>query len=115
MYFNVSADPEFITIRSATPGPGTYDEVIRMTRTGNSPVSTINNSRAQNWSPSKQRFAPDNMSMRDTPGPGQYTPSDCVSGNYLLSTIKNNGSIRMVPDVKPGRLRKQTHIPKLGK
>ena len=92
----MTIDPEFITIRSATPGPGTYDDVIRMTSNGQSPVSTVNNSKAANWSPSKQRFAPDNMSMRDTPGPGQYTPADCVSGNYLLSTIKNNGSMRMV-------------------
>ena len=69
---------------------------------GNSPLSTISNSRAANWSPSKSRFAPDNLSTKDVPGPGQYTPVDCVSGNYILSTIKNGGSMRMVKELKPG-------------
>lgn len=48
-----SIDPEVISIRSNTPGPGTYDEVICISKHGNSPVSTIGNSRAANWSPSK--------------------------------------------------------------
>ena len=43
--------------------------------------------------------------MRDTPGPGQYTPADCVSGNYVVSTFKNGGCIRMIRDLKPGRTR----------
>ena len=63
-------DPEVITIRSNTPGPGTYDDILCMSKRGQSPISTVSNSRAANWSPSKVRFGPDNMSMRDTPGPG---------------------------------------------
>ena len=93
--------------------PGTYEQVIQITKYGQSPVSTISNSRAANFSPSKQRFPPDNHSTRDMPGPGQYTPSDCVSGNYVLSTIKNGGSIKMIRDTKPGRTR--ARIPKIGK
>jgi len=85
-----------MTIRSNTPGPGTYDDILCMSKRGQSPISTVSNSRAANWSPSKVRFGPDNISMRDTPGPGQYTPIDCHSGNYVLSTIKNGGSMKMV-------------------
>lgn len=108
-------DPEVITKRSNIPGPGTYEEVICITKYGQSPLSTISNSRAANWSPSKQRFAPGNQSMRDTPGPGQYTPSDCVSGNYVLSTTRNGGSIKMIRDTKPGRARSRHCVPKIGK
>lgn len=77
-----------------------------MTRDGRSPVSTVSNSKAAQWSPSKQRFPPGNQAMRDTPGPGQYTPSDCVSGNYVVSTFKNGGCIRMIRDTRQkGRVR----------
>ena len=114
IYLSVT-DPENITIKSNIPGPGTYEDVIRITKYGQSPVSTIANSKAANWSPSKQRFAPDNRAMRNTPGPGSYTPSDCVSGNYVLSTTKNGGSIKRIRDTKPGRTRARHCVPKIGK
>ena len=103
--FLSTSDPEIITQRSNVPGPGTYEEVIQITKDGRSPVSTVSNSRAAQWSPSKKRFPPGNQAMRDTPGPGQYTPSDCVSGNYVVSTFRNGGSIRMIRDTRPGRTR----------
>jgi hypothetical protein len=51
-------------------------------------LSTIKNSKAANWSPSR-RF---NMRRAsDTPGPGVYNPSDYQNGHYLLSNFKTHG------------------------
>jgi hypothetical protein len=62
-------------------------------------ISTISNSRAANWSPSKNRFVDETRHRKDLPGPGVYNPSD-YSGNfgYILSTNKNRGSVKIKLD-----------------
>jgi hypothetical protein len=56
-------------------------------------LSTVPNSKAAAWSPSKNRFY--NSRMSDTPGPGGYNPSDYSQGVYLLSNFKNHGTHQM--------------------
>jgi len=94
----MNIDPEVLSQRSNTPGPGTYNEVIRLDKYGRSHVSNIVSSKAAAWSPSKNRFPAENMSLRGMPGPGNYDPADCVGGAYLLSTNRNAGSIKMRRD-----------------
>ena len=91
-------DPEVLSQRSNTPGPGTYNEVIKLDKYGRSHVSNIVSSKAAAWSPSKNRFPGENTSLRGLPGPGNYNPTDSVGGSYLLSTNKNVGSIKMRRD-----------------
>lgn len=43
----------------------------------------------------KKRFIDENRHKRDIPGPGNYNPSDYSGGQYLLSTNKNLGSIKI--------------------
>ena len=63
-------------------------------------LSTIENSRAAAWSPSKKRFSDDMRHKRDIPGPGDYHPSDQISGTsqYLLSNFKSYGTRKYMPD-----------------
>jgi hypothetical protein len=63
-------------------------------------LSTIENSRAAAWSPSKKRFVDDLRHKRDIPGPGDYHPSDQISGTsqYLLSNFKSYGTRKYMPD-----------------
>lgn len=63
-------------------------------------LSTLPNSRASVWSPSKsKRFKAELSSVNDNPPPGTYNPSDMDSqnGNYILSNFKTLGTKRMVP------------------
>jgi len=50
-------------------------------------LSTIPNSIAANWSPSKKRFNDESKHVKDVPGPGNYDLTDGLSANgrYLLS------------------------------
>ena len=56
------------------------------------------NSRAANWSPSKQRFIDVNRRSRDMPGPGAYNPSDVDStqGGYITSNFRNTGNVKFI-------------------
>lgn len=92
-------EPINTSIKNNVPGPGTYGQGIEINKYGKYSISTVANSRAANWSPSKKRFIDENRHLRDIPGPGVYNPSD-YSGNmgYILSTNKNSGSIRMRKD-----------------
>jgi len=66
-------------------------------------LSTVRNSGAQNWSPSKgTRFK--DSELRDAvnhPPPGTYNPSDRDSsnGNYILSNFKTLGIKRFHPKI----------------
>lgn len=64
-------------------------------------LSTIENSRATKWSPSKQRFTDADYYRRGTPGPGNYNPSDYNSSNgmYITSKFRNRGSIQYRADI----------------
>lgn len=57
-------------------------------------LSTIPNSRAQNWSPSKRRFEDEQKATKEVPGPGNYDLTDSLSANgrYLLSKYKSYGT-----------------------
>ena len=59
------------------------------------------NSRAQNWSPSKNRFLDQSRRSRDQPGPGAYNPSDMDSnaGSYIVSNFKNTGNVKFIKPV----------------
>jgi len=53
--FNPS-DTGNMMIKKNVPGPGTYGEVIEINKYGVYNVSTIENTRAAAWSPSKNRW-----------------------------------------------------------
>lgn len=63
-------------------------------------LSTIENSKAAAWSPSKKRFDESEYKhKRSVPGPGNYNPSDYNgSGQYLLSNFKSYGVRKYIPD-----------------
>ena len=79
-----------ISIKKNTPAPGQYGRGIEINPLGLYCVSTISNSKAAAFSPSKHRFQPERPSV--TPGPGVYNPSDYTNGHYLTSNFKNRGS-----------------------
>ena len=56
------------------------------------------NSRAANWSPSKNRFIDANRRSKDMPGPGAYNPSDIDSsqGGYIVSNFRNTGNVKFI-------------------
>jgi hypothetical protein len=82
-----------ISIKKNTPAPGTYGRGIEINSTGNYCLSTIPNSRAAAWSPSKSRFIHSRPSV--SPGPGVYNPTDYNNGNYVLSQFKSGGITTM--------------------
>ena len=64
-------------------------------------VSTIENTKAAAWSPSKKRFGEFENEIRHKqaiPGPGNYDPEDYSGGKYLLSSFKNYGTRKFMPD-----------------
>jgi hypothetical protein len=69
-------EPLHQNIKKNIPGPGTYGQGIEINKYGVYKLSTIENSRAAAWSPSKNRFVDDMRHKRDMPGPGDYHPSD---------------------------------------
>jgi hypothetical protein len=73
-------EPLTQNIKKNIPGPGAYDQVIEINKYGVYNLSTIENSRAAAWSPSKKRFVDERRHMRDVPGPGDYHPSDTIKG-----------------------------------
>lgn len=87
-------DPLVLNIKSDVPGPGIYGSGVEMNQTGVYAVSTFENSKAATWSPTKQRFPDNNYYNRDTPGPGNYNPTDYQGGLYITSKFRNRGSIQ---------------------
>jgi len=69
-------EPLNINIRKNIPGPGSYGQGIEINKYGVYRLSTIENSRAAAWSPSKKRFEDDLRHKRQNPGPGDYYPCD---------------------------------------
>jgi hypothetical protein len=58
------------------PGPGTYENQIQINKYGVYKLSTVKNSKAANWSPSKQRFFDELKYKKEIPGPGNYNLTD---------------------------------------
>lgn len=86
-------DPYEAATKQNVPGPGFYGSGVEMNKYGVYNVSTMSNSKAANWSPSKKRFHDEGHRLRALiPGPGQYNPVDYRAGNYLLSNFKTYGT-----------------------
>ncbi len=69
------------------------------------------NSKAAQWSPSKNRFIDQTRHVRDRPGPGAYNPSDVesASGSYIVSNFRNTGNVKFIkPKINPGGMRSRT-------
>lgn len=63
-------DPYHVMTKENVPGPGCYGSV-EMNKYGVYNVSTMSNSKAANWSPSKKRFHDEGHRLRaQIPGPG---------------------------------------------
>lgn len=91
-----------INLKKNVPGPGTYGYGIEINKYGVYGLSTIENSRAAAWSPSKKRFVDDLRHKKDLPGPGDYDPSDQIGGTsqYLLSNFKSYGTRKYMPNTQ---------------
>jgi hypothetical protein len=92
------ADPLNISLKKNTPAPGQYGRGVEINALGKYSLSTIKNSRAAAWSPSKKRFG--EIRLNNNPGPGVYNPTDYTNGIYVLSNFKNRGTPSMM---KPSR------------
>ena len=81
------ADPAVLRRKADVPGPGIYGNGLELNNMGVYVLSTVENSRASKWSPSKNRFTDADYYRRGTPGPGNYNPSDynADTGNYVTS------------------------------
>jgi hypothetical protein len=88
-----------LSIKKNTPAPGQYGRGVEINALGIYTLSTIKNSKAAAWSPSKKRFNP--LQYNDNPGPGVYNPSDYSNGNYVLSNFKNRGTPHIMRPSKP--------------
>ena len=95
------------------PGPGLYGNGLELNKMGVYVLSTVENSRATKWSPSKQRFADADYYRKDLPGPGNYQPSDYNSstGMYITSKFRNRGSIQYRNDISKKIERTKTDTP----
>ena len=72
-------EPLNINVKQNIPGPGTYGQGVEINKYGVYKVSTMRNSKAAYWSPSKYRFNDDDRLKRHLPGPGQYRMGDDIS------------------------------------
>lgn len=64
-------DPYNVMTKENVPGPGCYGSGVEMNKYGVYNVSTMSNSKAANWSPSKKRFHDEGHRLRALiPGPG---------------------------------------------
>ena len=102
LILNLPIEPLHINLKKNVPGPGTYGYGIEINKYGVYGLSTIENSRAAAWSPSKKRFMDDLRHKRDIPGPGDYDPSDQIGGTsqYLLSNFKSYGTRKYMPNTQ---------------
>lgn len=95
------------------PGPGIYGNGLELNKMGVYVLSTVENSRATKWSPSKQRFTDADYYRRGTPGPGNYNPSDYNADtcSYITSKFRNRGSIQYRHDITKKIERTKTETP----
>lgn len=105
------AEPLHINTKQNIPGPGTYGQTIEINKTGKYFISTIENSKAAAWSPSKKRFNDDNRYNRNLPAPNHYHPSDKSDGHYLLSNFKTDGVRIYKPKTKRSTNNSQNNTP----
>lgn len=79
---------------------------------GKYPISTLPNSRAANWSPSKIRFYDSNRHTKYLPGPGAYDPSDIESNSnsYIVSNFRNTGNVKFIKPKTRGSMRSKTPL-----
>ena len=49
-------DPLVLNMKADVPGPGIYGNPVEMNKYGKYTLSTMENSKAAAWSPTKQRF-----------------------------------------------------------
>ena len=93
-----------------TPAPGSYRPVIEINSLGKYALSTTPNSRAAQWSPSRDRFIDMTKGKRFIPGPGTYNPSDMDSqnGSYILSTTRNQCAVRFTQPSNNESIRSKT-------
>lgn len=87
-------DPQTMRQKLDFPGPGHYDPGQHINKLGKYQVSTIENSRAAAWSPSK-RFVETDKYKRSIPGPGMYNPIDSNACGYILSNFRNYGTAKI--------------------
>lgn len=107
------ADPAVLRRKADVPGPGLYGSPLELNKMGVYVLSTVENSRATKWSPSKTRFVDNDYYRRNTPGPGNYNPSDYDSstGMYITSKFRNRGSIQYRHDITKKVERATTETP----
>jgi len=105
-------EPEHIMVKGNVPGPGTYAPVIEINKIGKYILSTTPNSRAANWSPSRNRFPDPTRVYRHNPGPGAYNPSDIESqtNSYILSNFRNGGNVKFIKPRLSNALRSKTPL-----
>ena len=71
LYSTLLSDPYHVMTKENVPGPGCYGSGVEMNKYGVYNVSTMSNSKAANWSPSKKRFHDEGHRLRALiPGPG---------------------------------------------
>lgn len=109
---NVSIEPAAIMRKMDTPAPGSYRPVVEINAMGNYALSTTPNSRAAQWSPSRNRFLDMTKGKRFIPGPGTYNPSDIDStnGSYILSNTRNHQGVRFTQPPNNETFRSKTPI-----
>mmetsp|Transcript_22215 Transcript_22215/g.24689 ORF Transcript_22215/g.24689 Transcript_22215/m.24689 type:complete len:155 (+) Transcript_22215:409-873(+) len=94
---NITLKGKFQTLKANTevPGPGTYDEITSIPRTGRNFQSKYRSiSNGNIGPPTKDRFKDASMRNNYIPGPGQYTPKTefANTGQYFLSKFKSSGT-----------------------
>jgi len=96
-------------IKGNVPGPGTYAPVIEINKLGKYILSTSPNSRAAQWSPSRNRFPDHTRQKKFVPGPGTYNPSDRDDAlSYVLSNYRNGGNVKFIKPRLNTQLRSKT-------
>jgi len=108
-----SMEPQNLMTKSNVPGPGTYEPATNLSNVGKYPISTLPNSRAANWSPSKIRFYDSNKHTKYLPGPGAYNPSDIESNSnsYIVSNFRNTANnVKFIKPKTPGARRSKTPL-----
>jgi hypothetical protein len=86
-----------LTVHTNTPGPGAYNELSTLPRTGRNFYSKFKSVNTGNIGPPSNRFKDDSKSNTAIPGPGQYTPrtENGSTGKCFLSKFKNAGTLSL--------------------
>lgn len=95
-------EPDEKARKEDLPGPGTYLS-LGIHSEGKYILSTLKNSGAACWSPSKGNRFKTNKYQIENPPPGSYDVSDRKDGNYILSKYRSAGVRLLKPNhKKPG-------------